>query len=62
MAISLADNLATEFLRLFDEGWQPDLEEFLCRVPDEVRDECRQRIDELAMLNGIEIGIASADP
>ncbi|MHC4340686.1 MAG: hypothetical protein ACYSX0_10815, partial [Planctomycetota bacterium] len=58
----LADNLATEFLRLFDEGWQPDIDEFLCRVPDEVRDECRQRILELAKLNGIETGIASAEP
>ncbi|MHC4931699.1 MAG: hypothetical protein ACYTGV_05860 [Planctomycetota bacterium] len=61
MAISLADNLATEFLRLFDEGWQPDVEEFLCRVPEEVRDECRQRINELATLNGIDTGTSPTE-
>jgi len=50
------DNLATEFLRLIDEGWQPDLEEFLARVPDDQREECRNRIEELCSLNGVDLG------
>jgi len=49
------ESVATEYLRLFDEGWQPDLEEFLGRVPDDLRDECRRRIEELAALNGVDI-------
>jgi hypothetical protein len=53
-AISV-ENFATEYLRLFDEGWNPDLEEFLGRVPDDMREECRQRIDELAALNGVDL-------
>lgn len=49
------DSLATEFLRLLDEGWQPDLEEFLARVPEDQREECRQRIQALCDLNGVDL-------
>lgn len=49
------ENLATEYLRLFDEGWNPNLDEFLGRVPEEMREECRQRIEELAALNGVDL-------
>ncbi|MHC4410561.1 MAG: serine/threonine protein kinase, partial [Planctomycetota bacterium] len=35
-----------EFLRLIDEGWEPDLEEYLNRIPDTLRDQVFQRLDE----------------
>ncbi|MHC4491582.1 MAG: hypothetical protein ACYTDU_08165, partial [Planctomycetota bacterium] len=54
------DSLATEFLRLIDEGWQPDLDEFLARVPDDQREECRNRIQELCSLNGVDLGSVAA--
>jgi len=44
MGITLADKLATEYARLLAEGWQPDLEEFLSRVPEPHRDACREQI------------------
>jgi len=53
-AISV-ESLAAEYLRLFDEGWNPNLEEFLGRVPDEMREGCRERISELAALNGVDL-------
>ena len=31
----MADRLASEYLRLLDEGWDPDLDEFLGRVPND---------------------------
>ncbi|HEY7820118.1 MAG TPA: hypothetical protein VIG29_17985, partial [Vicinamibacteria bacterium] len=49
------ESLATEYLRLHDEGWQPNIDEFLGRVPEEHREECRQRIEELAALNGLDL-------
>ncbi|MHC4549562.1 MAG: hypothetical protein ACYTEZ_12385 [Planctomycetota bacterium] len=49
------DSMATEFLRLIDEGWQPELEEFVRRVPVEHRQECRERIQELCRLNGVDL-------
>jgi len=58
-----AESVATEYLRLFDEGWQPDLDEFLSRVPAELRDDCRRRIEELAALNGLDIhGTGAVEP
>ncbi|MHC5052977.1 MAG: hypothetical protein ACYTGK_20510, partial [Planctomycetota bacterium] len=54
------DSLATEFLRLIDEGWQPDLDEFLARVPDDQREECKKRIEELCSLNGVDLGSVAA--
>ncbi len=56
------ESLATEYLRLFDEGWNPNLEEFLGRVPEEMREECRQRISELAALNGLDLSQPPAAP
>jgi len=53
-AISV-ESLAAEYLRLFDEGWNPNLDEFLSRVPEEMREECRQRVTELAALNGVDL-------
>ncbi|MHC4971561.1 MAG: hypothetical protein ACYTG3_04455 [Planctomycetota bacterium] len=54
--------MATEFLRLIDEGWQPDLDEFLARVPDDQREECKKRIEELCSLNGVDLGSVAAGP
>ncbi|MHC4931270.1 MAG: serine/threonine-protein kinase, partial [Planctomycetota bacterium] len=42
-----AEQLAKEFIRIRNEGYEPDLEEFLSRVPDEERDACREAIDRL---------------
>ncbi|MCK6460466.1 MAG: hypothetical protein L6Q95_11295, partial [Planctomycetes bacterium] len=53
-AISV-ESLATEYLRLVDEGWNPDVDEFIGRIPEEMREECRARIQELAALNGVEL-------
>lgn len=53
-AISV-ESIATEYLRLYDEGWNPSIDEFLSRVPEEMREECRQRIEELAALNGLDL-------
>jgi len=43
----MAEKIAAEFMRLLDEGWTPDVDEFLHRVPEEHRDSCRQHIDQL---------------
>ncbi|HEX5135417.1 MAG TPA: hypothetical protein VFY93_00465 [Planctomycetota bacterium] len=53
-AISV-ESLAAEYLRLVDEGWNPDLDEFLGRIPDDMREGCRNRIEELAALNGLDL-------
>jgi hypothetical protein len=45
MKMQLAERLASEYLRLIVEGWEPDLEEFLGRVPDAHRERCRERIE-----------------
>jgi hypothetical protein len=58
-AISV-ESIATEYLRLFDEGWNPSIDEFLGRVPEEMREECRQRIEELAALNGLDLSQVAA--
>jgi hypothetical protein len=58
-AISV-ESLSTEYLRLVDEGWNPDIDEFLGRIPDEMREDCRARIQELAALNGVSIPSAGS--
>jgi hypothetical protein len=45
-----AEGIATEYKRLIDEGWSPDLDEFLHRVPEDLREECRQLIVELTTI------------
>ncbi len=60
-AISV-ESLATEYLRLVDEGWNPDIDEFLGRIPEEMREDTRGRIQELAALNGVDIPAAGAPP
>ena len=54
MATVTVEGIATEFFRLIEEGWSPDLDEFLGRVPEDLREECRRRIEELS--------VASAEP
>jgi len=49
--VTQTENLSSEpfvqeFLHLVDEGWEPDLEEFIKRVPDAVREEVFERLDE----------------
>jgi len=34
-----------EFVRILDEGWQPDPQEFLLRVPAELREACGARLE-----------------
>jgi hypothetical protein len=60
-AISV-ESLATEYLRLFDEGWNPNIDEFLGRVPEEMREDCQKRIEELAALNGLDLSQPPAAP
>ena len=43
----LAEKLASEYVRLIAEGWNPDLDEFLGRIPEEHREHCREQIDDL---------------
>jgi hypothetical protein len=42
---SYVDAYVHEYFTLIEEGWQPDLHEFLRRVPDEMREEVFQAID-----------------
>ncbi|MHC4338612.1 MAG: serine/threonine-protein kinase [Planctomycetota bacterium] len=42
-----AEELAEEFIRIRNEGYEPDLEEFLSRVPDGERDACKEAIHRL---------------
>jgi hypothetical protein len=42
-----AEGIAAEYLRLIEEGWTPDIEEFLHHVPEALREESRQCILEL---------------
>ena len=46
----LAKKLASEYVRLLGEGWEPDLEEFLGRVPQELREPCRAQIADLTRI------------
>lgn len=47
MGTVTVEGIATEFMRLIEEGWTPDIEEFLHHVPEDMRDDCRVRIEEL---------------
>ena len=47
MGTVTVEGIAQEYMRLLDEGWTPDIEEFLHHVPEDMREECRQRIVEL---------------
>jgi len=40
------DALVQEFQRLVAEGWEPELEEFISRVPESIRDEVFAQLDE----------------
>jgi hypothetical protein len=40
-----ADPFVREYVALIDEGWSPDLEEFINRVPEDLREEVFQKID-----------------
>jgi len=46
------ERLAAEFLRMIEEGVKPDLDEFLRRVPEEMREETHRRIEDLLALQG----------
>ena len=46
----LAEKVAAEYLRLLDEGWTPDVDEFLGRVPKEHREACRALIEEMTAI------------
>ncbi len=48
-----AENLAAEFVRILSEGWKPDPDEFLSRVPEQHREECRRHIEQLSRRNGM---------
>ena len=57
-----AQKLAVEFVRILGEGWNPDPDEFLNRVPQEHREECRRHIEELAELNGLGLTPQTPEP
>ena len=57
-----AERLAAEFARLLGEGWTPDLDEFLGRVPEQHRGECRRHIEQLALRNGMGITLGPPEP
>ena len=47
MRTATVEDIAQEFMRILAEGWTPDPEEFLHRVPEALREQCRERLDEL---------------
>jgi len=47
MRTATVEDIAQEFMRILAEGWSPDPEEFLHRVPEALREQCRERLDEL---------------
>ena len=47
MRAATVEDVAQEFMRIIAEGWSPDPEEFLHRVPEDLREECRARLNEL---------------
>jgi hypothetical protein len=59
MRAATVEDVAQEFMRIRAEGWDPDPEEFLHRVPEDVREECRARLEELI---GEVNGQAAAEP
>ncbi len=40
-----AQSVAKEFQRIQDEGYDPDIDEFLHHVPEDMREECRFHIE-----------------
>ncbi|MHC4958689.1 MAG: hypothetical protein ACYTGN_09955 [Planctomycetota bacterium] len=48
----IVEQIAAEYMLLIEEGWTPDLDEFLGRVPEEHRDACAFRIEELSAPKG----------
>ena len=57
-----AEKLAAEFVRILGEGWKPDLDEFLGRVPEQHREECRRHIEQLAQRSGVYIPARASEP
>ena len=53
MRAATVEDIAQEFMRILAEGWSPDPEEFLHRVPQDLREECRQRLNELLVAKGV---------
>ena len=47
MGTATVDDIATEFLRIIEEGYSPEIDEFLRHVPKSLREPARKRILEL---------------
>jgi hypothetical protein len=47
MSTVTVERIAKEYQRLLEEGWKPEVEEFLHHVPQPLRPDCRKRIQEL---------------
>jgi hypothetical protein len=47
MSTMTAERIAQEYQRLLEEGWKPDVEEFLHHVPQALRSDCRKKIQAL---------------
>ena len=62
MGTVTAEKLAAEFVRILGEGWKPDLDEFLGRVPEQHREECRGCIEQLARRNGLSVTPRPSEP
>ena len=62
MGTVTAEKLAAEFVRILGEGWKPDLDEFLGRVPKQHREECRRHIEQLARRNGLGVTPRPSEP
>ena len=47
MGTATVDDIATEFLRIIEEGYSPEIDEFLRHVPRDLREPARKRILEM---------------
>jgi len=47
MGIATIEDIASEFLRIIEEGWDPEIEDFLRHVPEDLREQARKRILEV---------------
>jgi hypothetical protein len=47
MSTMTVERIAKEYQRLLEEGWKPDVEEFLHHVPQALRSDCRKKIQAL---------------
>ena len=47
MRAATVEDIAREFMRIIAEGYSPEPEEFLHRVPTDMREDCRVRLEEL---------------